>query len=83
MEVDARVHIDDLNEQFEFHLPEDADYDTIGGFVFSYLGRIPEVGETFTWNQLRITVVDADKRKISKLRIEVDKSLAATTTEEA
>lgn len=81
MEVDARVHIDDLNERFDFDLPEDSDYDTVGGFVFSHLGRIPEAGETFLWNQLRFVVLEADKRKLVKLRIEVDQSAAALADE--
>lgn len=75
VEVDARVHLDDLNEQFGYELPEDADFDTVGGFVFSELGRIPEPGESFTWRNLRFTVLDADKRKIVLLRIQVDESL--------
>ena len=80
VEVEARVHIDDLNEQFGCDLAEAADYDTIGGFVFSHLGRIPESGETFNWQHARITVLEADKRKVLKLRIEVDQSRAAVST---
>jgi putative hemolysin len=76
-EVDARVHIDDLNEQFDYGFPEEGDYDTIGGFVFTQLGRVPEPNDSFTWNLLRITVLEADKRKVGKLRIEVDQTLAA------
>ena len=78
-EVDARVHLDDLNEEFNYDLPEDEDYDTIGGFVFSKLGHIPEVGETLTWQTLRMTVLEADKRRVVKLRIEVDRSLVPST----
>ncbi|MCA8985034.1 MAG: hemolysin family protein [Planctomycetaceae bacterium] len=78
LEVDARVHIDDLNEQFELELPEDEDYETIGGFVFSHLGKIPLKDETFTWQTLRFTVLEADKRKVIKLRIEVDETLPVT-----
>ncbi len=69
-EVDARVHLDDLNERFEYHLPEDQEFDTIGGFVFSVLGRVPSVGETTEWNGLRFTILAADRRKIVRLRIE-------------
>ncbi|MFG0296496.1 MAG: hemolysin family protein [Maioricimonas sp. JB045] len=81
VEVDARVHIDDLNEQFDFSLPEDEDYDTIGGFVFSELGRIPNRGEKLNWRNLRLTVLDADKRKVLKVRIEVDESVVAAIDE--
>lgn len=78
-ELDARVHIDDLNEQFQFGLPEDDDYDTIGGFVFSQLGHVPATNESLTWGALRLTVLEADQRKIVKLRIEVDDSLVTAS----
>ncbi len=74
-EVDARVHIDDLNEQFELQLPEDEDYETIGGFVFTQIGKIPEKNETLTWQNLKFTILDADKRRVKKLRVELDDSL--------
>jgi CBS domain containing-hemolysin-like protein len=74
-EVDGRVHIDDLVEEFNYDLPEDRDFDTIGGFVFSQLGRIPEVSETLEYGKLRFTILEADPRRILKLRIECDDSL--------
>lgn len=70
LEVSPRVRIDDLDEQFGFELPTDEDYDTIGGFVYAQLGRIPKKRESFTWKQLRVTVLDADKRRIHKLRLD-------------
>lgn len=81
MEVDARVHLDDLNDQFQWDLPEHDDFDTIGGFVFSQLGHIPTANEEFTWHQLRFTVLDADKRKINRLKIQFDPTLATTVAE--
>ncbi len=79
--VDARVHVDDLNEQFDFGLPEDADFDTIGGFVFSQLGHVPDKNESLTWGPLRFTVLEADQRKIMQLRIEVDETLNSASEE--
>ncbi|HET6426578.1 MAG TPA: hemolysin family protein [Planctomycetaceae bacterium] len=70
VDVDGRVHIDDLNARFEFQLPEDQGFDTIGGFVFSLIGRMPAAGETTEWNGLRMTVLAADPRTIERLRIE-------------
>ncbi|MAG92669.1 MAG: hypothetical protein CMJ48_02805 [Planctomycetaceae bacterium] len=69
-EVDARTHIDDLNDKCGYELPEDGDYDTVGGFVVSLLGHIPEVAEQFNWKNLVFTILEADSRKIVKLRIE-------------
>ena len=81
-EVDARVHIDDLVEEFQYDLPLDRDYDTIGGFVFSHLGRIPKPDEQFSWGHLRFTVLEADQRRLLKLRIERDESLSSVGHDE-
>ncbi|MCD6174249.1 MAG: HlyC/CorC family transporter [Planctomycetes bacterium] len=70
-EVDARMYIDDVNEELEIELPEDEDYDTIGGFVFSHLGYIPKVDETFDYEDLNITVTATGPRAIKKLRIKI------------
>ena len=72
IEVESRVHIDDLNERFGFDLPENDDFDTIGGFVYTQFGRIPEQGESFTWRNLRFRVLSADKRRLHQLRIEAE-----------
>ncbi|MCA8989576.1 MAG: CBS domain-containing protein, partial [Planctomycetaceae bacterium] len=80
VDVDARVHIDDLNEKFAFALPEDEDYETIGGFVFTQLGKIPVQGESLTWQNLRLTILEADKRKLIKLRIEKDESIPVSAS---
>jgi CBS domain containing-hemolysin-like protein len=67
----GRVHIDEINERLDVRLPEDADFDTIGGFVFSELGHVPVPGEELTWRNLRITVLEATRRRIERVRIEV------------
>lgn len=70
VEIDARMYIDDLNEEFELSLPEDEDYDTVGGFVFSHLGYIPKTGETFDYEDIKFTITDAETRKIKRIKIE-------------
>jgi len=70
VEVDARMHIDDLNSELDVELPEDEDYDTIGGFVFSYLGYIPKAGQTFEYKNLRFCVANAERRRINRLKIQ-------------
>jgi len=69
IELDARTNIDDVNDSFELNLPEDEDYDTIAGFVFSHLGYIPGSGETFDYDDLKFTIVSAERRRIRKIRI--------------
>jgi CBS domain containing-hemolysin-like protein len=70
-EAIGRVHIDEINERLGLGLPEDADYDTIGGFVFNELGHIPTAGEDLVWQNVRITVLDATRRRVERVRIEV------------
>lgn len=69
-EVDARYHLDDLNAEFSYGFPEDEEFDTIGGFALCCFGRIPEVGEVHVWNNLKLHILEADERSVSKIRIE-------------
>ncbi len=70
IDVDARTPIDDINDEFESDLPEDEDYDTIGGFVFSRLGYVPKAGESFDYDNLKFTIASAETRRIKRIRIE-------------
>jgi len=70
-EVDARAHVRELNETLGIEIPEDEDYETVGGYVCSVLGRIPSRGETFEVEGLRFKVLDAGERSVKKLRVEI------------
>ena len=71
VEVDARMRIDELNEQLEIQLPESEDYETLAGFVFSALGRVPHPGEECQHANVKVTVVDAEPRKINRVRLKI------------
>jgi len=70
VEADGRAYIDDLNDALEIEIPEDEDYDTVAGFVFSELGYIPGAGETLDSQGAKFTILAADERKITRLRVE-------------
>jgi putative hemolysin len=70
IEMGARAYVDDLNDRFELNLPEEEDYDTIGGFVFSQLGYIPTAGQSFDYEGLKFTIVSAEARRIKRIRIQ-------------
>jgi len=70
IDVDARTYIDDLNDEFELNLPEEQDYETVGGFVFSHLGYIPRTGESFEREGLKFTITSAEARRVKRVRIE-------------
>lgn len=70
LEIDARTRVDDLNEQLpDARIPEDEAYDTVGGFVFARLGRIPAVGESLVEESCRIDVLEAGERTLGRLRV--------------
>lgn len=67
----GRVHVDEINERVGLSLPEDGDYDTIGGFVFSELGRVPTQGEQVLYQgTVRVTVLEVTKRRVERVRVE-------------
>ena len=71
VECSARLPIADLNDAIDIELPENEGYDSVGGFVFAELGRIPAKGETCRWRHVEFTVLDATERRIRRLRVTV------------
>ncbi len=72
-EVDARAYIDDVNDALEaigLSIPDEDEYDTVGGFVLSSLGRIPAMGETFRANGVAVSVLEAEPTRVTRVRIE-------------
>lgn len=70
-EVDGRFHIDDLNERLALDLPEDEEYDTVGGFVLASLGRVPEVGDSFQAHNATFTAIVATPTHVKRIGIEL------------
>lgn len=64
--VDGKMNLDDLNELIGAGLPTDS-VDTIGGFIYDLLGRIPEAGEVVTWHGLKFLVEDVEGQRIAKV----------------
>lgn len=70
--LSAQLRIDELNEALSVEIPEEEGYDTLGGFLFSRMGRIPEVGDTFDLGPLHFQVEDADARRIKRVHLVVE-----------
>ncbi|PWH20746.1 MAG: hypothetical protein DDG58_01210 [Ardenticatenia bacterium] len=70
--VDGMLPIQDFKALFQLkRLPgEERDtYQTVGGFVMTYLGRIPAPADHFTWGGLRFEVMDMDGRRVDKVLV--------------
>jgi CBS domain containing-hemolysin-like protein len=53
----------------EVHFPEDAGYETLGGFVTATAGKVPPAGAILTWGPLTFTVRAADDRRVTRVEI--------------
>lgn len=71
--VDARLEMEELEDELSISFLDDEDeedVDTVGGLVFALAGSVPEIGEVVVHgNGYRFEVVDADPRRIHKVRI--------------
>ncbi|MCG8452440.1 MAG: hemolysin family protein [Spirochaetales bacterium] len=65
---DARVNIEDLNEELGSTIPDD-DFDTLGGFVFDLFGKIPGRYEKIEWSGLVFVIQSVEGHKIRKVKI--------------
>jgi putative hemolysin len=69
--VDSMLNVSDFNEKFRsYELPEDEDYDTVGGFVIKCAGRIPDINEKIIYKNLTFTILKKDERRISLIKLE-------------
>ncbi len=66
--VDARLPIEELEEHFGIEIEREK-FDTVGGLIFHLTGRIPAAGEEVADGAILLTVLDADERRIGKVRI--------------
>ncbi len=66
--VDASIDLDDFNDLLDVELPTD-DNDTLGGFIYSHLGRIPLINEVIERDDLQLTVLSVDGRRIRKVDV--------------
>jgi len=62
--VKARMPIYELNEELGAKLPESDEYDSLGGYIFSKLGRIPTAGETLETPTFTLRIHSASQRQI-------------------
>jgi magnesium and cobalt transporter len=69
--VDARMDLDDLNEQIGSQLAKGDEYDTLGGWLYTLIGRIPRVGESVEADGVFATVTQMDGHRILVATIEL------------
>jgi CBS domain containing-hemolysin-like protein len=66
--VNAKASIEEINEILAVNLPEE-EYESIGGFVFNLLGRVPVKGDEMKLGDIKIKVLNVQNRRIKQLEI--------------
>lgn len=67
--VDARMSIYDIEDQMGIIIPQDGDYDTIGGYLFHETGMIPPKGFTIQHDDFNLKVISSTDRHVSKVEL--------------
>lgn len=68
-EFDAQYELDDFAELFNVPMPE-TNYHNLGGWIFETIESIPENGNTFDYENLRILVLEVESHRIRKIKVE-------------
>ena len=68
--VPGATPVDEVNDRLHLELPEDEEYDSVGGFVLHELGRVPEAGESVEADGARLVVDKMQGNRIERVRIE-------------
>ncbi len=69
VEADARLEIEEFENYFELKI-EEKNFESVGGLIIHILGRVPVVGEKVHFQDLEMTILEADKRRIRRLLVE-------------
>lgn len=67
--ISAQVEIEKVFKILDKEIPNLEGVETIGGYLLDYLGRIPDIGEKVQIENLKFEIMDADERKIKKIKI--------------
>ena len=81
-EADAKIEVEELNRLMGLGLPEQEGFETLGGFITTTLGQIPQSGTSFEHETDKgrsvMTVLDAEPQRVNRVRIEVRPKRDAT-----
>jgi putative hemolysin len=64
----GKVDVDEIARRLDVHIEREG-FETVGGYLLSHLGRVPVVGERFDIDGLTVEVLDAERRRVNKVRI--------------
>ena len=72
--LSGRMEIDQVNELFDFNLPQEDDYTTIAGFILHHIQRFPKTYETIEIDTFTFKIMKVTQRKIEVIKLIVNKN---------
>jgi CBS domain containing-hemolysin-like protein len=70
VELDGTTRIRDLENEYEIEVPADGGFETLAGFVLQQRGEIPRVGDAVEYQGRRYTVLEMERNRVARVRIE-------------
>jgi len=70
MIIDASISIRDLGEDYSIDIPESPEYETLGGFIVTFLQKIPQTGDTVEIEDKRLKIIEMVGQRIAKVKLE-------------
>jgi len=64
----GKVDVDEVGQRLGAHIEREG-FETVGGYLLSHLGRVPAVGERFDIDGLTVEILDAERRRINRVRV--------------
>jgi len=68
--VDGTIAATELRDTYHIPIPESGEFQTVAGFMLASLGVVPKGGEMVPVGDFKFTIVDVEKNRISKVKIE-------------
>lgn len=69
--LSARLEVDYLNETYKLNLPEDENYETLGGFIVNHTEKIPEKDDEVIIDNFKITILEVSNTKIDLVHLKI------------
>ncbi len=77
--VNAKTEIEEIEELFGIEIDNRGKFESIGGLAIFLSGTIPQAGESFTYENLSLTIEEADRRRVKKVRLRRRDAVPADT----
>lgn len=81
-QVDGMIDIETLDKELEIKLPESEGYESLGGLIITVLRRLAEPGDEIVLEEVRLRVLEVEKKRVSKVLVEKNYKTEESRSEE-